>query len=868
MDSSAPHQAAARFPGTLARRFFPYLRPWWPLLLLASSFAYGILVALWQTPTLLSQTLPAKTPTPPPAVTQILPETGYRLETLASVLANRRWQDASAWQPTDNRRSGIGYPYRPATYRVTLANLSDTPVERNLVLDAPYLDHVQPALISPDHEIQTLIAMGDSYPNGHRLVDLPTWIWPVTLAPGRTTLLVEVRNNGPVVLPLSLVASAMPDTGDIMALTWKSFISGVLVFALILNLSTVIRLRKPGLGWLSVFMAGLIHSQLVMDGLGFWLLWPELPVLNTLLGISLPLCLLALCEFTPHFISVSKTSAAVLRLFSLLAGVHLLAAPFGLRLIGQDSLLALSALGGAFILSLVVRYHRRVYDRYFGLSVLSILIGAIITSLRTIGWLPVTPLTDSAFFLGAALGSVILTSGIGRLLVEERKRRLGSDIQARQERKLRTRVEQDIDRLMKTHRVTGKPNRPMLEETLDGISSQAHPYSVCMIRLARINELEQALGYRTTEDLLKQYLRRLNGFLKRTVGDRLIMVNGFAVSSLDAANHAFAFYRNAPASEDDILLDAIVAWLGTNFREGRFSFSWAPSIGLAHAPQHGGDASSILSSAGFASLDDSHPLTIYDPAVADWQYRQQILMLELEASLRSDDMWLEYQPKVCIRDGRIASFEALLRWHHSEFGRVSPEQWIPVAEEVGLIPLVTEWVLDRACRDFARLRERHGPDIAVSINVSAKDLARPSFPERVIDTAERHGLRPGNLILEITETAVMDDTELARNSLFTLSQRGFRIALDDFGTGHSSLGTLASFELDELKIDRSFLKDIMTYPRRQNILRVALDLGETLNLDVVVEGVEDEATAVWLQQFPGLYGQGYYWGRPTRLPDA
>jgi len=209
--------------------------------------------------------------------------------------------------------------------------------------------------------------------------------------------------------------------------------------------------------------------------------------------------------------------------------------------------------------------------------------------------------------------------------------------------------------------------------------------------------------------------------------------------------------------------------------------------------------------------------------------------------------------------------EALIRWQHPDFGTVAPDRWIPLAEQVGMIHHVTLWVVDRVCEDMSALKARHGDHIAVAVNISANDLTHPDFVEKVKAIVQHHGAQPSDLILEITETAMMADTALAKVVIRTLSQSGFRIAVDDFGTGHSSLGTLATFELDELKIDRSFLSDILTQPARQRIFRAALDLGEALDLDVVVEGVEEEAIAAWLQQFPGLYGQGYYWGRPEQL---
>ena len=789
----------------------------------------------------------------------------YLVAPLEQVIEDENWRQKN-WQAAPSENSGIGYYNGPVTFKVTVENLGATNAEQWVLVSAPYIDRLRPAILDENGAFQRLRDMGDLYPFGNRLISLPPWIWPVSLPAGTTTLLFEVQNAGPTLLPISILE---PDNvvSDIAGtMTWKAFITGLLVFALLLNLSFMMKFRLPGLAWLGVLTLSVIHVQLVMEGFGLWLIWPDFPEINALLNISLCLCLISLCQITPHFIHVSKLPRLLLNAASVLGLLHLLAMPLRLPLLGQDSFLILALAGGSIILALALKQARHeVYARYFALSLLFILLGTIISAARTVGWVPVNSFTDSAFFIGAAAASLILTSGIGRQILEERKKRLASDIRARQEQTLRSHVEQNYKQLLKTHSVTGKPNRAMLEESLDELDSHQQPYTVAMIQLTRFNEIEQALGYRTAEDLLRSYLWELDGFLKRIMGDQLIMIDGYALASIDTSNHAFAFYQSDTADTGPEKLKTLMNWLGENFREGRFSLSWSSSVGIAHAPEHGVDASDILSSAGFAALDTHQPLTVYDPAIADWQYQQQMLMLDIEEALGNGCIWLEYQPTVRIQDARIASLEALIRWQHPDFGTVAPDRWIPLAEQVGMIHHVTLWVVDRVCEDMSALKARHGDHIAVAVNISANDLTHPDFLEKVKAIVQHHGAQPSDLILEITETAMMADTALAKDVIRTLSQSGFRIAVDDFGTGHSSLGTLATFELDELKIDRSFLSDILTQPARQRIFRAALDLGEALDLDVVVEGVEEEAIAAWLKQFPGLYGQGYYWGKPEQL---
>ena len=865
MDDSTHQTEKAVLSQLRAQSGLTPFRRWMPFLFLMAAMAYGLLASLLHAPeNPLSALSHVDSPGSASQSSRIV-QIDYLVAPLEQVIEDENWRQKN-WQAAPSENSGIGYYNGPVTFKVTVENPGATNAEQWVLVSAPYIDRLRPAILDENGAFQRLRDMGDLYPFGNRLISLPPWIWPVSLPAGTTTLLFEVQNAGPTLLPISILE---PDNvvSDIAGtMTWKAFITGLLVFALLLNLSFMMKFRLPGLAWLGVLTLSVIHVQLVMEGFGLWLIWPEFPEINALLNISLCLCLISLCQITPNFIQVSRLPRLLLNAASVLGLLHLLAMPLRLPLLGQDSFLILALTGGSMILALTLKQARHeVYARYFALSLLFILLGTVISAARTVGWVPVNSFTDSAFFIGAAAASLILTSGIGRQILEERKKRLASDIRARQEQTLRSHVEQNYKQLLKTHSVSGKPNRAMLEESLDQLDSHQQPYTVAMIQLTRFNEIEQALGYRTAEDLLRSYLWELDGFLKRIMGDQLIIIDGYALASIDTSNHAFAFFHTDAPDTYPEKLKTLMNWLGENFREGRFSLSWSSSVGIAHAPEHGVDASDILSSAGFAALDTHQPLTVYDPAIADWQYQQQMLMLDIEEALGNGCIWLEYQPTVRIQDARIASLEALIRWQHPDFGTVAPDRWIPLAEQVGMIHHVTLWVVDRVCEDMSALKARHGDHIAVAVNISANDLTHPDFLEKVKAIVQHHGAQPSDLILEITETAMMADTALAKVVIRTLSQSGFRIAVDDFGTGHSSLGTLATFELDELKIDRSFLSDILTQPARQRIFRAALDLGEALDLDVVVEGVEEEAIAAWLQQFPGLYGQGYYWGKPEQL---
>ncbi|WP_152205483.1 EAL domain-containing protein [Marinobacter changyiensis] len=792
--------------------------------------------------------------------------TTYTERPLAEILATGAWRD-NDWIIAPDNGAGLGYLDTPVTFRFSLKNPTQVPLERFLIVSAPFLDRITPVAITSEDTVRRMPAMGDTYPFHQRFYDLPQWIWPVTIPPQSETLfLFEVITTGPTMLPVSVRSADALIGSSAGAIAGKAFLYGLLMFALAFNLIMVALLRTPAIAWLTLLVASVVHSQLVIDGFGMWLLWRDWPLINSLISVSIPLSLVALCQFTRHFLALTGRQALALNLLSLSALVILITTPFQGMLPGQGTLLVVGLLTCLFSLISALRIVRKnIYARYYAAAVLAIIAGILLASLRTIGWLPVNEFTNSGFYLGTALASIILTMAVAQRLLDERRRRLGAFVKARHERELRTRLESDYARLLTTHPVTRKPNRPILEEHLGRLHQNGEAYGLCLVRLERYTEIEQTLGHKAAEQLLRIYLTRFDRFLKHHYADQLVMIQGYAVASIDTVSHAFALRvgQHQPMAESAWF--AITRWLESSFNEGQYTFSWNPSLGLAYAPEHGKTSSDLLSYAGFAALNPTHTLTVYDPAIADQQYEQQMLMLDLETALTNDQIQLAYQPKVRVADGEITSYEALIRWEHPDFGRVPPDRWIPIAEQMGVIHQVTLWVLGRACQDWHILTRKHDLNLTVAVNISARDLSHPAFDKTALDILRHHEVTPGNVILEITETAVMVNTSQARAMIRALSRAGFRIALDDFGTGHSSLSTLASFELDELKIDRSFLQNITQDATRQRIFRTAVELGDALELNITVEGVETEATAQWLKQFPGLYGQGYYWGFPSHL---
>jgi EAL domain-containing protein (putative c-di-GMP-specific phosphodiesterase class I) len=262
-------------------------------------------------------------------------------------------------------------------------------------------------------------------------------------------------------------------------------------------------------------------------------------------------------------------------------------------------------------------------------------------------------------------------------------------------------------------------------------------------------------------------------------------------------------------------------------------------------------------------------------AVFDDAMRTRVLrQLELESSLRkavdSGQFHLHYQPIVSLESGRVEGMEALVRWPHPVYGMIAPGEFIPIAEETGLIVPMGEWVFGEACRQFATWSNTLGADIipSVSVNLSRVQLSLPSLPERLRTIAMEAGVDPAAIHLEVTESAIMSDPKQAIETLHRIKSMGFKVDMDDFGTGYSSLANLHQFPIDVLKIDRSFVSNMTRGPECAALVKTINALAQTLGITVIAEGVETSEQRSMLQALSCEHAQGYLYSRPLPAHDV
>jgi EAL domain-containing protein (putative c-di-GMP-specific phosphodiesterase class I) len=258
-------------------------------------------------------------------------------------------------------------------------------------------------------------------------------------------------------------------------------------------------------------------------------------------------------------------------------------------------------------------------------------------------------------------------------------------------------------------------------------------------------------------------------------------------------------------------------------------------------------------------------LHFFDPAMQSLLIERAALEKGLRRAIESDQFLLHYQAQV-VDTGRVTGVEALLRWQHPEFGMVAPNNFIPLAEETGLILSLGQWVLRAACTQLALWGNQPGmAHLTVAVNVSAKEFREPHFVAKVLETLHQTGADPKKLKLELTESLLVDNVEAVIEKMLALKSNGIGFSLDDFGTGYSSLSYLKRLPLDQLKIDQSFVRDVLIDPNDAAIAKTIVTLAQSLGLGVIAEGVETEAQRDYLAGAGCHAFQGYLFSRPLPL---
>jgi diguanylate cyclase (GGDEF)-like protein len=426
---------------------------------------------------------------------------------------------------------------------------------------------------------------------------------------------------------------------------------------------------------------------------------------------------------------------------------------------------------------------------------------------------------------------------------------------------------EDQLRFIATHdSLTDLPNRSLFNERLRHALHQGTRYNrgiaVMFIDMDRFKVVNDSLGHGAGDRLLQDCAKRLTECLRES--DTVARLGG---------DEFVVMVENFTAPKDAIAIaQKILTGLARPFFVDGQEFLMSASIGISTFPDDGKDAETLLKNADIAMYrakdQGRNNYQFYSAQMNKHTFERLAMESSLRRALERDEFLLHYQPKLDLRTGAIAGVEALIRWKHPDWGMVSPAQFIPLAEESGLIVQIGEWVLKTACDQSRAWREQGIPPMRVAVNLSARQFTQKTLVSDVAKTIAQSGLTPDCLELEITESLVMHNPEGAAETLHKLKAMGITLSIDDFGTGYSSLAYLKRFPIDCVKVDRSFIKDIPAEADDMAITKGIIALGHSLRLKVVAEGVETKEQQDFLRSNDCDEMQGFLFSKPLPADEV
>lgn len=422
------------------------------------------------------------------------------------------------------------------------------------------------------------------------------------------------------------------------------------------------------------------------------------------------------------------------------------------------------------------------------------------------------------------------------------------------------RADEKLYSLAHNDSLTGLPNRILFRDRLKQAIAYAHrqkrSVALLFLDLDRFKVINDSLGHPIGDRLLQHVAKALASSVReidtvaRFGGDEFTIV----LSNLDRPDDA------------TMVANKIISALQKPFLVDEHELFAIVSIGVSICPEHGEDVDSLIKKADIAMYEAKSQggsrWILYDPIMDVNSHKRLLLENSLRKALANNEFRLVYQPKVDIISGQITAVEALLRWDHPELGLIRPDEFIPLAEETGLILAIGEWVLERACTQNVEWCDQGLASMRVAVNISGHQLQQPEFLSRLYAIVSKTGMAFDQLEIEITESVIMQNPEFTIQILNEVQSRGIHISVDDFGTGYSSLAHLKRFSVNTLKIDKSFVRDVESSQTDAAITSAIIAMGNSLNLKVIAEGVETEGQYTFLQEAKCDEIQGYLISRP------
>ncbi len=772
-------------------------------------------------------------------------------------------------------KSRLGTPnfsYTPSVYwfKGYVKNTDFRRLNGLIEIANPLLDDIEYYFII-DSKVEHYFLSGSLHPFKNRSLPHRNFLFPFNLNEHEAGIFyIRVTSKSSLQVPIVVSPDFKFFEYDQLDLTGKSAYYGMMIIIILFNLFLLFSLREPVYLFYVLFIAGFSAQQFSIHGFMTANLFPNLPIIQEYSVLFfMPFTIFFAVMFTQYFLNLSKTAPRISKLYKAYAIACILIA-IGVFILDYEIIgrtVALFTVIVSLSCVLVGPYlwlKGYTIARFYSLAWICVAGGTALLALNKLGYIPRTGFTENGLLFGSAAEAILLSLALADRLNMERNHRYDAQGEALQETKNRKIAEERLVYNALHHSVTGMPNRSYFEAWFDDNVSpdeSRHFFAFGLIHLNRFHEINQTLGHNLGDGLFARVATQLNNVMaqhKEFIPIETSKNNTFYCSIIEGVHIGFAIDLSAgesPHLSIKVLLDALSEPI--DYQD--MLIDVGASGGWAIFDEDVKTPGSLIRNALIAidiGCNKHSSITQYSHAINPYSEKRLTLVGELRNALENNKLELYFQPQLSLKSNKPSSMEALLRWFHPEHGAIPPDDFILMAEQSGIINPLTHWVLNEALSKIAILNGM-GINQHVAINISAVNLRDTFFPNMVLKLLRKHNVDSSHLTLEVTETAMMHDPELALSVLHDLSNLGIRLSIDDFGTGHSSLSYIKRLPVQEIKIDRSFVMGMTQSKDDSIIVKTTVNMCHDLGLEVVAEGVETLDIQHRLEAMNCDYIQGY-----------
>ena len=789
-------------------------------------------------------------------------------------------ENGLVWQQITSETPNFGYTDSAYWVHIQLTNSRDQKVDHVVEIAYPVLDYIDYYLVSSG-KVEQEYHVGDQRPFSNRPIAHRNFVFPVSLeARSNGSLYIKVKSSSSLQVPISIASEREFFASDQLDLIRMCVYYGMMLVMILFNLFIFFSLREAMYFYYVSFVFCFAAVQFFLHGLAGQYIWPEQSYLQDFgILVFVPSIVLFASLFARNFLNLATNAPYANRFFQIMGWVAAAGIAGGLVLDYEQSIkfsvvAVIPASLGCLLIGPYLWAKGHTIARFYTIAWASITIATVALALSKFGLLPRTFLTENGLQFGSAMEAILLSLALADRLNNERDQRFQAQKKMLDESRQRQLAEQKLIYSALHHPLTGAPNRAFFENWFkEQIESQQDmpKMTMGMFYLRRFHEVNKTLGHLQADALLKLITRELNEQVKQLPG-------AVSLDEKDGGSHYIVamegvtfviLINNLHNPDPKHSINALAMKLSEPLEFNGMAIDIGCISGTAAYIPKQIDAQTLLRNAQIA-IDMGERrgklVTDYSNEINPYNARRLSLAGELRKAIDNDELALHFQPKICSKNGKITGMEALLRWTHSEHGFIPPDEFIPIAEQTGVINPLTKWVIDRALSQLSELREM-GFELSVAVNISAINLKERHFPRVVQDGLEKYKIPPAMLSLEVTETAMMDDPVRALAALQELNALGVRLSIDDFGTGYSSLAYIKQLPVQEIKIDRSFVTEMDSHDNDVIIVKTTINMCHDLGYDVVAEGVETLQTCDALSLMGCDYLQGYHLSRPLAFND-